>query len=72
VSLVWGFLSLVAAMLVAALGELVSDEIRGRLDRVPFALLAAAARRLPADQRADLYEQAWLPELHYVLRGDEA
>lgn len=71
-SLVWGFLSLVAAMLVAALGELVSDEIRARLDRVPFALLAAAARRLPADQRADLYEQAWLPELHYVLRGDEA
>jgi hypothetical protein len=72
VSLVFWFLSLVGAVLVAALGELVSDEIRARLDLVPFALLAAAARRLPADQRADMYDQAWLPELHHILRGHEA
>jgi hypothetical protein len=66
------FLGLVVAVLIAAVGELVSDEIRARLDRIPLALLAAAARRLPPEQRAELYEQAWLPELQYVLRGDEA
>jgi hypothetical protein len=72
VTVIWGFFSLVLAVLVAALGELLSDEIRARLDCVPLAALAAAARRLPADQRAELYEQAWLPELHHILRGDES
>jgi hypothetical protein len=72
VNLIWAFLSLVSAVLVATLGELVSDEIRARMDRVPFAVLAAAARRLPADQQADLHKQAWLPELHHILRGDQA
>ena len=42
---------LVVLVLVAAVGELVSDEIRARLDRIPLALLAAAARRLPAELR---------------------
>jgi hypothetical protein len=63
---------LLLAVLTAAIGELVSDEIRARLDRLPFALLAAAGRRLPAQQRDELYRQAWLPELHHILRGDEA
>ncbi len=71
-TVIWAFLSFALAVLIAVLGELVSDEIRGRLDCVPFALLAAAARRLPKDQRIGLYEQAWLPELHYLLRGDQA
>jgi hypothetical protein len=72
VTVVWALVSFALTVLVAALGELISDEIRGRLDRVPFALLAAAARRLPASQRAGLYEQAWFPELHHILRGDQA
>jgi hypothetical protein len=59
-------------VLVAAVGELVSDEIRARLDRIPLALLAAAARRLPREQRAKMYGQVWFPELHYLLQGDEA
>jgi hypothetical protein len=71
-SVIWVFLSLASAVLVAALGELVSDEIRARLDLIPFALLAAAARRLPASQQAGLHDQAWLPELHHILRGDQA
>jgi Restriction endonuclease len=72
VIMIGAFLSIALAVMVAALGEMVSDEIRARLDRLPLALLAAAARRLPVSQRADVYEQAWLPELHYVLRGDQA
>lgn len=63
---------LLVAVLVAAIGELVSDEIRARLDRMPLALLAIAASRLPRDQRATLYLQVWLPDLHYILRGNEA
>jgi len=66
------FLSLLLAVLIAAFGELVSDEIRARLDRVPLALLSAAARRLSPEQRVELYERAWLPELHHILRGDQA
>lgn len=65
-------LSLLMAVLIAAIADLVSDEVRARLDRLPLAVLAAAARRLPPDLRPELYEQAWLPELHFLLQGDEA
>jgi hypothetical protein len=65
-------LSTVVAVLLAALGEIVSEEIRARLDRIPIALLKAASRRLSPDLRTEFYEQAWLPELHEALRGDEA
>jgi hypothetical protein len=65
-------LGLLVALLTAAVGELVSDEIRARLDRLPFAVLAAASRRLPAEQQDEQYRQAWLPELHHILRGEEA
>lgn len=61
-----------SAVLCAVLGELISEEIRARLDRIPLALLAAAARRLPASQRDELYENSWLPELQHILSGDEA
>ena len=70
-ALPYGF-SFLAAVLITAVGELVSDEIRARLDRLPLTLLAAAARRLPPDQRGELYGQAWLPELRHILRGDQA
>jgi hypothetical protein len=65
-------LGLVMAVLLAALGELVSEEIRARLDQIPQAVLAMAARRLSPEQRENLYVEAWLPELHHVLQGDEA
>lgn len=71
-TVLWILLSPVVTVLLAALGELVSDEIRVRLDRVPFALLSAAARRLPSDQREDMHDSNWLPELHHILRGEDA
>ena len=64
--------SFLGAVFVAAIGELVSDEIRARLDRIPLAVLAAAARRLAPELRADLYGCAWLPELQHILRGERA
>lgn len=63
---------LMVAVLLAAIGELVSDEIRARLDRVPLALLAMAAKRLPPEQYNALYVEAWLPELRHILQGDQA
>jgi len=66
------FLGLLLALIIAVLGELVSDEVRARLDRLPLVLLSAAARRLSSEQRNELYERAWLPELHHILRGEQA
>jgi transcriptional regulator with XRE-family HTH domain len=39
---------------------------------VPEAILKLAASRLDASKRAAIYGDEWLPELTYILRGDEA
>jgi hypothetical protein len=68
----WGVLSLVVMFLGTALGDLVNEEIRGWLDRVPRAVLRLAALRLdPADREAT-YREVWGPDLDYYLRGDES
>jgi len=72
VSVVESVLGLVVAVLLAAVGELVSDEIRARLDRIPQGLLRMASKRLPPEQHRTIYAEAWLPELHHILQGDEA
>jgi hypothetical protein len=63
--------TVLAAMTGAILGDLVSEEIRARLDRLPQALVSLAARRLPLDVREDLSED-WSVELNEILRGAEA
>jgi hypothetical protein len=55
----------------AALADLCSKELRGRLDQVPQALLKAAARRAPEPVRDELREE-WLGELHQFLHGADA
>lgn len=71
--ILWGALggSTTFAVL-AALGDMVSAEVRDRLDHLPHAILRLAARWLDPDQRVTVYEDEWLPELTYILRGDEA
>ncbi len=54
------------------LGDLLHDEIRGWLDLAPHAVLRLAASRLNVGQRGAIYEEEWLPELCYVLRGAES
>jgi hypothetical protein len=54
-----------------ALGDLLSEELRGWLDRVPYGLLRLAARRLPEKLRDDQLI-GWVGELHEFLRGAEA
>jgi hypothetical protein len=55
----------------AAVGDLVSAEVRGRLDALPHAVLRLAARRLPDDLRAERLAE-WEGELHEILCGAEA
>jgi hypothetical protein len=73
---VTGFLLAALGVLVAlgmtAIGDLVSEEVRDRLDHVPHASLRLAARRLSPALRDDVYDDEWMPELTYILKGDEA
>jgi hypothetical protein len=68
----WGAVALLGSLVAAALGDVVSEEIRGWLDLAPHAILRLAAAQLDPTQRETLYEDEWLPELCYVLRGAEA
>jgi len=69
---VWTVLGFLGAFLVVALGDLVSEEIRGWLDLVPRGILRLAAARLEPAQRETIYSEEWLPELCYALRGAES
>lgn len=66
------FGSLAGTMLFAALGDLVSEEIRGWLDQVPRGLLHLAAMQLDPVKRETVYNDEWLPELCYILRGADS
>ncbi len=70
---VWAFLAAAVAALTgtAVLGELISQEIRGRLDQVPHGLIRLAARRLQPELREDLAEE-WTAELGVILRGAQS
>lgn len=54
------------------ISDMVSEEVRDRLDHLPQTILRLAARRLDPKHRAALYEEVWLPDLAYFLKGDEA
>ena len=70
--LLWVALGLLGSFGLAAIGDMVSEEARDRLDHLPNAILRLASQRLDPDKRALLYEEIWLPDLAYHLRGDEA
>ncbi|HKT01325.1 MAG TPA: hypothetical protein VJT31_17510 [Rugosimonospora sp.] len=63
--------ALVLLAVGSAVGDLLSEELRGWLDRAPFGLLGLAGRRLPIGIR-DVHQQAWTGELHEILRGADA
>jgi hypothetical protein len=72
-SWLWSVLAFLAGLIIApVLGDLFSEEIRSRLDDLPFAILQRASRRLPAEIRDEVHQGEWLPELHYILRGKES
>jgi transcriptional regulator with XRE-family HTH domain len=57
---------------LAAVGDMVSEEVRDRLDHLPHAILRLAAYRLDPAKRVTVYVDEWIPELTYILKGDEA
>jgi lipopolysaccharide/colanic/teichoic acid biosynthesis glycosyltransferase len=61
----------IGTLLTATLGDLFSEEVRTRLERLPAAVIRFAGRRLPADVR-DEWTDEWLAELAYILRGTES
>jgi hypothetical protein len=65
---IWWLAGTAGALLVLAAGDLVSEEIRARLDRLPYGLLRLARRRLPAELRETVHDQEWAPELEHILR----
>ncbi|GII87246.1 hypothetical protein Ssi03_52360 [Sphaerisporangium siamense] len=69
-----GFLSGLSAVVAfagllgaAVVVNLVSEEVRMRLERLPFVILRLAARRIPPELRDEIYGNTLLPELHYLL-----
>jgi hypothetical protein len=62
----------VGAIFLSAAGSLASDEIKGRLELLPRAILWIAARWLDPAQRVTVYEEEWLPELIYIVRDSES
>jgi hypothetical protein len=57
---------------MTAIGDMVSKEVRDRLDHLPHAILRHAARRIDPQMRAATYDDQWMPELTYILKGDES
>jgi hypothetical protein len=68
----WAALGMLAGLSMTALGDMVSEEVRDRLDHLPHAILRLAARRLDPGQHITVYQDEWLPEITYILKGDEA
>jgi hypothetical protein len=67
----WAVLGLLAGLAITAGGDMASEEICDRLDHLPHAILHLAARRLDPRQRTTIYQDEWLPELTYILKGAE-
>lgn len=59
-------LAVFAAVLAAAVLDMLKDEARGWIERTPYLMLRLARRRLPPEQRQRLHDQEWLPELERV------
>jgi len=64
-------LGVIGTLAIVAIGDLISEEVRVRLDRFPAVVIRLAGRRLPASIRGDWIDE-WLAELRFILRGAEA
>jgi hypothetical protein len=71
-SILLAIVLIVVGLVVMALRDLASAEIRGWIEIAPQAVLRLAAARLPAGQRETVYQEEWLPELTCLLRGTES
>jgi hypothetical protein len=58
--------AVVAAVVVLVVKDLLKDELRGHVERMPHRLLRLARLRLPAELRSRLHDGEWLPELEHI------
>ncbi len=65
-------IALAGILVMTVLRGIATDEIRGQLDRLPFALLRLARKRVPRELRVKLHDEEWEPELWYILQRQEA
>jgi hypothetical protein len=63
----WAALDFLGFVGMTTLADMVSEEVRDRLDHLPHAILRLAARRLDLGQRITIYRDEWLPELTHNL-----
>jgi hypothetical protein len=71
IGLLIAFFAVTGAIALGVVRDLLREEIRGWLELLPVVLLRAVLLLVPADQRKELYEQEWLPDLLCHLRDAE-
>lgn len=69
--LVLALAALIIYVVGKVLGELVTEELRGWIDRCPSGILRFAAARLPRSQRETVYKDEWIPALAASVCGAE-
>ncbi|WP_214105603.1 hypothetical protein [Acrocarpospora catenulata] len=57
----------IGLLILAIFQDLISEEARVRLERLPFAILRLAALQMPAELREEIYRNHWLPDLEFQL-----
>ncbi len=67
----WAALGTFGGVILTVLSDMASAEVRDRLDHLPHAILRLASHRIAPDLRTTAYNDEWLPELTYILRGAE-
>ncbi len=67
----WAIIGFLVALITTAVSNLVTEELRSRLDLMPYAVLRLAIRRLPAELRKNVGDE-WLAELHHILHRTES
>lgn len=70
-TLIASFIAILGSFTSLALSALVSEELRARINRLPFAILKLAARRLPPELRSEIHNEEWLPELCYLVKDTQ-
>lgn len=67
----WAIIVFLVALITTTVSNLVTEELRSRLDLMPYAVLRLAIRRLPAELQKDVGDE-WLAELHHILHRTES
>lgn len=70
-SILWAALGVIGGVALTLLSDLLSEEVRTRLDRLPQFGVRLATLRLPAEVREE-NRREWMAELHQYLHGHEA